>query len=64
MKNSTLDALARFSQSEKELLKAVLLDADEKLVPREQTINNLLNYSKAVSCRKSEHISDMFFVLN
>lgn len=64
MKNSTLDALARFSQSEKELLKAVLPDLDTEPVPREQTIHNILNYSKAVSFKKSEQISDMIFVLN
>lgn len=65
MKNSTLDALANFSRNEKELLKSVFpVSKEAEMEPGSHTINNILNYSKAVSFRKSQHISDMCFVLN
>lgn len=67
MKNTTLDALAQFSQSEKDLRRAVFPKSEgvsEDSAPSEHTIQNVLNYSKALSVRKSRQVSDMFFVLN
>lgn len=68
MKNSTLSALAQFSQNEKKLTDSVLSGADgvgnEEFRPRTSTVQNILNYSKALSVRKSDQISEMFMVLN
>ncbi len=65
MKNSTLDALAQFSKSEKELTKAVFSGTDAaKMNPRKDTVRNILNYSKALSVRKTKTLDRVFLVLN
>lgn len=65
MKNSTLDALAQFSKSEKELTKAVFSGNDTAdMNPRKSTVQNILNYSKALSVRKTKALDQVFLVLN
>lgn len=67
MKNSTLNALAQFSRNEKDLTNDVLRGTEkdsEELVPRANTVQNILNYSRALSVRKSRNISNIFMVLN
>jgi len=67
MKNSTLDALAQFSQIEKELLRDLWSTPDStetEFKPRESSVQNILNYSKALSVRKSKHLDSLQFVLN
>lgn len=52
---------------EEEQLKS-LLSNDKKTTkrntPKQSTINNILNYSKALSVRDSEHLETVSFVLN
>jgi len=58
----TLNENALFTQIEKDLCNEVL---KEKVVePRKTTINNILNYSKALSIRKSSTIDHIEMVLN
>lgn len=67
MKNSTLEALAQFSRIEKDLTSSVLPESssgEAEYAPSTTTVQNILNYSKALSVRKSERISNMFIVLN
>lgn len=66
MKNSTFDALAHFSQNEKELIKGLVAgtSADAEFSPAENSVQNILNYSKALSVRKSKYLDSLHFVLN
>lgn len=67
MKNSTLNALADFSEHEKELTNALFGNSNNTAKsesPSNNTINNILNYSAALSVRKSKHIENIFLVLN
>lgn len=67
MKNSTLDALAQFSRIEKDLTNNVLQGSEketEEMSPHPNTVQNILNYSRALSVRKSQNISNIFMVLN
>lgn len=66
MKNSTLNALADFSEHEKELTSALFGNSNtvESDSPSNSTINNILNYSAALSVRKSKHLDNIFLVLN
>ena len=58
----TLNENALFTQIEKDLCNEVL---KEKVVgPKTTTIDNILNYSKALSVRKSSIISHIEMVLN
>lgn len=66
MKNSTLDALAHFSRNEKKLTDQVVpasMSAEEES-PSDQTVQNILNYSKALSVRRSQQMDNVFIVLN
>jgi hypothetical protein len=67
MKNSILDALAQFTQNEKELINDLWSTPDsskKEFKPRESSVQNILNYSKALSVRKSKHLDSLQFVLN
>ena len=58
----TLNENALFTQIEKDLCNEVL---KEKVVgPKTTTIDNILNYSKALSVRKSSIINHIEMVLN
>ena len=37
---------------------------DEQYSPKKQTINNILNYSKALSIKKSKHVDYIEMILN
>jgi len=37
---------------------------NEKYSPKKQTINNILNYSKALSIKKSKHVDYIEMILN
>lgn len=39
-------------------------EKDEKYSPKKQTINNILNYSKALSIKKSKHVDYIEMILN
>ena len=57
--------LLELSEQEQEL-KLLLTEKKEeiKFSPKKQTINNILNYSKALSVRKSTNIDYIEMVLN
>lgn len=49
-----------------EAIKTLLTQQKEKKMysPKQETINNILNYSKALSIRKSKHLDFIELVLN
>ncbi len=52
---------------EEEQLKSLLFNdkkTTKRNTPKKSTINNILNYSKALSVRDSEHLETVSFVLN
>ena len=55
--------LLELSEQEHEL-KLLLSEEKEKFAPKKQTIDNILNYSKALSVRKSTNIDYIEMVLN
>lgn len=59
-RTSTLKQLTSFTQNEQEL-RTELLGAKQ---PKKSTLANILNYSKALSVRKSENLDYLEFVLN
>ncbi len=66
MQNFTFFDFNEISEKEQEL-KALLKNENEgnqKFSPKEETINNILNYSKALSIRKSKTIDCIELVLN
>ena len=64
----TLDDLAKFAQEEKELSRQLgLIKPEETPVnfsPDPQTVSNILNYSKALSVRKTERFGTVEMILN
>ena len=56
MQNFTHFDYLEISEKEKEL--KALIENEEKIYsPKKETINNILNYSKALSIRKSENLN-------
>lgn len=52
---------------QEEQLKSLLFNdknTTKRNTPKQSTINNILNYSKALSVRESEHLETVSFVLN
>jgi hypothetical protein len=68
MSNSTLDALASFSQNEEKLSQSLFghnqSASVEQFEPSALSVQNILNYSKALSVRKSEHLEHISLILN
>lgn len=68
MSNSTLDALASFSQNEEKLIQNLFgnnqSSSVEQFEPSALSVQNILNYSKALSVRKSEHLEHISIILN
>jgi hypothetical protein len=68
MSNSTLDALANFSQNEQKLVQSLFGENQiapvEEFEPSALSVQNILNYSKALSVRKSEHLEHISLILN
>ena len=63
MQNFTHFDYLEISEKEKEL--KALIENEEKIYsPKKETINNILNYSKALSIRKSETLDCIELVLN
>ena len=63
----TLDELAQFTQHEKEQLNQLgLVDVEHvpHLSPKKSTVENILNYSKALSVKKSSTIGNVEMLLN
>jgi hypothetical protein len=68
MSNSTLDALAHFSRNEQKLTEGLFGEtqsaANESYEPSAFSVQHVLNYSKALSVRKSEHLEHITVILN
>lgn len=64
----TLDDLAKFAQEEKELSRQIGLIKPEEtpanFSPDPQTVNNILNYSKVLSVRKTKRFGTVEMILN
>ena len=64
-KKSTLKNLMQFTQNEKQLLNDVGLESSDDLKgPRKLVIDNILNYSKIYSVRKSKELGFIESLLN
>lgn len=65
MKKFTHFDLLEITEKE-EVLKTLFIHPKEKKMfsPKKETINNILNYSKALSIRKSKHLDFIELVLN
>jgi hypothetical protein len=68
MSNFTLEALASFSRDEQKLIDSLYgkktIAEDEKLEPSAFSVQHVLNYSKALSIRKSENLEHIKIILN
>ncbi|MBI2282015.1 MAG: hypothetical protein HYU68_15170 [Bacteroidetes bacterium] len=53
-------------QNEKSLKESLnkMEENDEKYSPKKQTISNILNYSKSLSIKKSNHVDYIEMILN
>lgn len=62
----TLEELVNFTLNEKKMVEDVMPTTghDEDIEPGEQALRNILDYSKALSVRKSKTMKRMHFVLN
>jgi len=63
----TLKQLADFTRKEEELLNELGLIQDvelDHLEPRKHIVDNILNYSKALSVRKTKILGNVEMVLN
>lgn len=62
----TLEELVNFTLNEKKMVEDVLPSTghDKDIEPAEQSIRNILGYSKALSVRKSKTMQQIHMVLN
>lgn len=63
-KNSTLKKHADFTVKEKENMESTGLISNNASQPSQTAINNILNYSKALSVLKAKSCGYLEFVLN
>lgn len=57
--------LLEITEHEQELKLLLNQQKEEKMyAPKKETIDNILNYSKALSIRKSEHLDFIEIILN
>jgi len=71
-KTSTLDEFAQFIREENDILKSLGLvdemsclgEASLRMEPKKETIDAILNYSKALSVRESKVIGNIEMILN
>jgi hypothetical protein len=64
MLNFTLDELSDFTRKEEEMMKGLMPGALPHSEPSDQSIQNILAYSKALSVRRSKHLKHVRLVLN
>jgi hypothetical protein len=66
MPHFTLQDLSDFTQNERKMVEGIfpLAKSNEELEPREEILQNILNYSKALSVRKSKKMNNFTMVLN
>jgi hypothetical protein len=67
-KSLPLNELSNFTQKEKDMITTLGLVSNEmehdRMKPSKQTVQNILNYSKAHSCRKSKILNQIEMILN
>ncbi|MBL4658408.1 MAG: hypothetical protein JKX73_10435 [Flavobacteriales bacterium] len=63
-KTFTRNEYMRILEEEKELLGSTSYDADIQSQPKNQTVNNLLSFSKAYSHQSSGSVVDIEHILN
>jgi len=63
-KITTLNQFQEIQQEEKALQALLFEEYSDDCKPRQSTINNILNYSKALSVRKNEYLGQVEMVLN
>jgi hypothetical protein len=63
-KNITLNQISLFTQNEEQLIKEIGLFQDEQISPKKSTIQNILNFSKALQVKKTKSIGYCVQVLN
>jgi hypothetical protein len=54
----------QLTSKEKKLKSEISENVKNEKSPKQETINNILNYSKALSIRESKHIKHIEMVLN
>lgn len=54
----------QLTSKEKKLKSEITENVKNEKLPKQQTINNILNYSKALSIRESKHLKYIEMVLN
>lgn len=54
----------QLTSKEKKLKSEIAENVKNEKSPKQQTINNILNYSKALSIRDSKHLNHIEMVLN
>jgi hypothetical protein len=66
MPHFTLQDLSDFTKNERKMVEGILplAKSNEDLEPREEILQNILNYSKALSVRKSKKMNSFKMVLN
>jgi hypothetical protein len=66
MPHFTLQDLSDFTKNERKMVEGILplAKSNEELEPREEILQNILNYSKALSVRKSKKMNSFKMVLN
>jgi hypothetical protein len=65
MTNYTPEDLMEITQMENDLMKELFASAiEDQCEPSNETVNNLLAYSKALSIRKSRSMNSIRLVLN
>lgn len=65
MKHFTAFNFRKLSQDEKELNRLLhLKQENESQMPKKESVNNILGYSKSLSIRKSSHLEFLEIVLN
>ena len=64
----TLSDLVQFTKEEDAIIKSIFFNAkkfnNKKVEPPKHIINNILNYSKALSIRKSKNLDNIEMILN
>ena len=65
MQKFTHSDLLEINEQEQELKLLLNQKKEDKMyAPKKETIDNILNYSKALSIRKSEHLEYIEMILN
>ncbi|MEZ4799834.1 MAG: hypothetical protein R2809_08690 [Flavobacteriales bacterium] len=66
MTDFTLQDLVNFSRNEKKMVEDVLpeLSSAEEIGPSDKTLQFIMDYSKALSVRKSKNLNHISMILN